>query len=91
MWNYAQLSTAAKNAGGPEAFMEGLVNEGLKTGRIQGVIATLAVATIGFTTILVYDKFAKPSKKTTEIVDKYMKKNLNNENHEQTQSLAIQS
>ena len=46
MWNYAQLSQAAKLAGGPEQYVEALLAGGKALGRMQ-MVPWLAVAGIG--------------------------------------------
>lgn len=89
MWDYAEMSKAAKDAGGPDIFMEGLVEEGLKSGRVQGVIATLAVVAVSYTGKLIFDKVSKPSGKATKIVDRYMRQSLHSKTHDKTQSKKL--
>ena len=69
MWNYAQLSQAAKIAGGPERYVEALIAGGKALGRMQ-MVPWLAVAGIGGS-LLTYGgvKFAEhiKAKKEAEI------------------------
>lgn len=46
MWNYAQLSQAAKIAGGPELYVEALIAGGKALGRMQ-MVPWLAAAGVG--------------------------------------------
>lgn len=46
MWNYAQLSQAAKIAGGPERYVEALITGGKALGRMQ-MVPWLAAAGVG--------------------------------------------
>lgn len=80
MWNYAEMSQAASNAGGPERFMEDLVNEGLekglKSGRMQGAIGILGLVIVAVGSKKIFDLSRKPKNQRKEIVDKYMIENL---------------
>ena len=49
-WNYAELSKAAKKAGGPERFLKLIEEGGKSTGRIEGMAAMvpwIVVAAVG--------------------------------------------
>lgn len=67
-WNYAELSKAAKKAGGPEIYIEGLFQSGKSLGRAEvrpylGV-AGLGGALLGYAIKFIQDKRNSKKKET---------------------------
>ena len=52
MWNYAELAKHASDLGGPEVFMDSLVQDGIKKGRLEmlpvTILAVIVSGTVGF-------------------------------------------
>lgn len=85
MWNYAELSKAAANSGGPEKFMNELVNQGFAAGQRNMKVKLGGLALVGGATILygaykgcsyAFGKFTGSQKKSEDIVDDFMNSNL---------------
>ena len=43
MWNYAELAHLAKDSGGPDVMVKTIFDNGLRNGRIEGIIETAIV------------------------------------------------
>lgn len=60
MWNYAELTQAAKAAGGPELFVEMVKVSARASGRLQGAaVVALPCVFLGGLAVLGYQKYQK--------------------------------
>ncbi|WP_313119627.1 hypothetical protein [Proteiniclasticum ruminis] len=76
-WDYADMSKAAKEAGGPQEFMDGLIIRGKNKGRIEGSVATAVITVILLGgTKLILDKLSKPGKAESKMTDDFMEEHL---------------
>ena len=68
-WNYAELSKAAKEAGGPEALMDVLVDSGRKSGRKDMAPLVLIALAAGAGIMKAIDYFTEKKKESTKKVE----------------------
>lgn len=85
-WDYAKLSHAAKEAGGPEKLVDGIITISKKSGR-QEMIPVVAVSSVifGFVGILIGKKSQKKKEQELEEFKKDLIDGINDyDNNHQT-------
>ncbi len=69
MWNYAEMTKQACEKGGPEVFMDSLVKEGIKVGRLEMLPLTILAGIVGTTAGIGINKLVICYKETMKKVN----------------------
>ncbi len=97
-WNYADLTKKASMVGGPEAYVELLIESGRRSGRKEMLPAVLLATCVGYGIFKVVDHYKKEKKVADtftenakqELIKGMTECNRNNANHENNNGEAME-